>query len=181
MPERGRLEPVTREFIALAANASATLMYEPAIREHLRKAIGLGATREQLVEVLELASVVGVHTVTMGLPILAEELASNGTPIEVELTERQQQVKDAYIEERDAWAPFCEPWVRLDPDLMEAYGDYSMIPWKRGEIPPRSRSSFTSRSTPSPRISTRPGRVCTSAKRSHSVPRARRSPRSLPS
>jgi alkylhydroperoxidase/carboxymuconolactone decarboxylase family protein YurZ len=134
---RGRLDPLIREFISIAANASATLMYEPALRVHLRTAIGLGATREQIVEVFELASVVGIHTVSMGMPVLADELGLSGDSLDDELTERQQEVKAAYIEGRDAWAPWCESWVRLDPDLLEAYAEYSTLPWKKGHLPPK--------------------------------------------
>ena len=34
-----------------------------------------GATRDEIMEVLELVSVLGMHTITTGVPVLIEELA----------------------------------------------------------------------------------------------------------
>jgi alkylhydroperoxidase/carboxymuconolactone decarboxylase family protein YurZ len=64
------LEPKVKELVCLAVNAAATHMYEPGIREHARRAIELGATREELLEVLELTSTLGIHASTVGVPLL---------------------------------------------------------------------------------------------------------------
>jgi hypothetical protein len=40
----------------------------------IRNAIGYGATREEIMEVIEIASVIGIHAATVGVPILLEEL-----------------------------------------------------------------------------------------------------------
>ena len=69
----GHLSELDVELISVAVNASTTLMHEEALRVHIRNALALGATREQLLEVFELASVIGIHTVTMGMPILLDE------------------------------------------------------------------------------------------------------------
>ena len=50
-----------RELIYTAFDASATHMFEPGLRQHIRNALALGATREELMEVLELASGIGVQ------------------------------------------------------------------------------------------------------------------------
>ena len=69
----GGLDPLTMEFIAIAVDASCTHMYAPGVRRHIRKALELGATREQIMSVLELVTVVGIHSVAMGAPLLIEE------------------------------------------------------------------------------------------------------------
>jgi alkylhydroperoxidase/carboxymuconolactone decarboxylase family protein YurZ len=48
-------------------------MYAPGVRRHIRKALELGATREQVMTVLELVSVLGIHSVALGAPLLIEE------------------------------------------------------------------------------------------------------------
>ena len=75
------LDPLTIEFIAIAVDASCTHMYAPGVRRHIRKALQLGACQQQIMAVLELTSVLGIHSVAMGVPLLlaeAEQLAQNG-------------------------------------------------------------------------------------------------------
>jgi alkylhydroperoxidase/carboxymuconolactone decarboxylase family protein YurZ len=71
----GVLEPKVLEFIAIAVDASCTHMYAPGTRRHIRKALELGATKEELAAVLQAVSVLGIHTSSLGAPILLEELA----------------------------------------------------------------------------------------------------------
>ena len=73
---RGVLDAKTIEFIAIAVDASCTHMYAPGVRRHIRKALALGATREEILAVLQLTSVLGIHSLSLGTPILEEELAS---------------------------------------------------------------------------------------------------------
>lgn len=70
----GVLEPKTVEFIAIAVDASCTHLYAPGVRRHIRKALDLGATREEITAVLQCVSVLGIHSMSLGAPILMEEL-----------------------------------------------------------------------------------------------------------
>jgi alkylhydroperoxidase/carboxymuconolactone decarboxylase family protein YurZ len=70
------LDAKTIEFIAIAVDASCTHMYAPGVRRHIRKALELGATKEEITAVLQLTSVLGIHTMSLGAPILQEELAT---------------------------------------------------------------------------------------------------------
>ena len=72
----GVLDPKTVEFIAIAVDASCTHMYAPGVRRHVRKALELGATKEEITAVLQCVSVLGIHTMSLGAPILQEELAA---------------------------------------------------------------------------------------------------------
>jgi alkylhydroperoxidase/carboxymuconolactone decarboxylase family protein YurZ len=49
-------------------------MYAPGTRRHIRAALKLGATIEEIMEVLKLCVVQGVQACNLGVPILAEEL-----------------------------------------------------------------------------------------------------------
>ena len=76
----GPLEPKVKEFVYIAIDAATTHLYEPGLRQHIRNAIGHGASKEELMEVLELVTAIGVHTMTDSVPILvkeAEALASS--------------------------------------------------------------------------------------------------------
>lgn len=71
---KGVLEPKVRELIYTAIDASTTHLYEPGLRVHIRNALKYGATKEEIMEVFELTSVLGIHTCTLGVPVLMEEL-----------------------------------------------------------------------------------------------------------
>jgi alkylhydroperoxidase/carboxymuconolactone decarboxylase family protein YurZ len=72
----GTLEPKVKELIYTAFDVSATHLYEPGLRLHIKNAIGYGATKEEILEVMELASVIGIHSCMVGVPMLLEELAA---------------------------------------------------------------------------------------------------------
>jgi len=68
------LDARLKELVCVAINASATHLYQPALRLHVRRALAAGVSRQEIVEVLELVSVVGIHACITGVPILLEEL-----------------------------------------------------------------------------------------------------------
>jgi alkylhydroperoxidase/carboxymuconolactone decarboxylase family protein YurZ len=73
----GTLEPKVKELIYTAFDVSATHLYVSGLRQHIRHALDYGATREEVLEVIELASVIGIHSCAVGVPILLEELAGD--------------------------------------------------------------------------------------------------------
>jgi alkylhydroperoxidase/carboxymuconolactone decarboxylase family protein YurZ len=77
----GVLDPKVIEFIAIAVDASCTHMYAPGVRRHIRKALDLGATKEEITAVLQCVSVLGIHAMSLGAPILQEELAARAAGI----------------------------------------------------------------------------------------------------
>ena len=72
----GLIEPKLAELLSIAFDASFTHMYAPGTRRHIRAALKLGATVEEIMEVLKLCVVHGVQAANMAVPILAEELAA---------------------------------------------------------------------------------------------------------
>lgn len=78
---KGILEPKTFELIAIAVDASCTHLYAPGVRRHIRKALEVGASVEEILAVLQLTSILGIHSMALGAPILIEEaqkLAADG-------------------------------------------------------------------------------------------------------
>jgi alkylhydroperoxidase/carboxymuconolactone decarboxylase family protein YurZ len=72
------LDPKTVELLSIAFDASYTHMYAPGTRRHIRAALRLGASVEEVMEVLKLCVVQGVQACNLGIPILAAELALAG-------------------------------------------------------------------------------------------------------
>lgn len=71
---RGVLSPQFVELLSIAVDAACTHMYSPGVRRHIRAALELGVSREEILAVLELTSVLGIHACNIGVPVLAEEL-----------------------------------------------------------------------------------------------------------
>jgi alkylhydroperoxidase/carboxymuconolactone decarboxylase family protein YurZ len=67
------MTPKLVELLSIAFDASYTHMYAPGTRRHIRAALKLGATIEEIMEVLKLCVVQGVQACNLGVPILAEE------------------------------------------------------------------------------------------------------------
>jgi alkylhydroperoxidase/carboxymuconolactone decarboxylase family protein YurZ len=61
-----------REFIYIAFDTSATHLYRVGLKLHIENALGYGATPQEILEVMEIASVIGMQTVTTGAPILRD-------------------------------------------------------------------------------------------------------------
>lgn len=73
--ESSVLDKKTKELIFIALDSNASHLYEPGLRIHIRNALRLGASEEEILEVLQLASAIGIHSVSFGLPVLMDELA----------------------------------------------------------------------------------------------------------
>lgn len=65
-----------KELIYCAFDAAATHLYQPGLKLHMRNAIRYGATPEEIMEVLEIATLLSLHTATVAAPILEREIVS---------------------------------------------------------------------------------------------------------
>ena len=75
---RAPLAPKIKELIYIAIDAATTHLYLPGLRRHIRNALGHGATVAEIMEVLQLTCVLGIHTITEGVPALLEEAKRAG-------------------------------------------------------------------------------------------------------
>ncbi|GAU85939.1 hypothetical protein BIWAKO_05887 [Bosea sp. BIWAKO-01] len=75
----GLMEPRLVELLSIAFDVSFTHMYAPGTRRHIRAALKLGASVEEIMEVLKLCVAQGVQACNLAVPILAEELAERST------------------------------------------------------------------------------------------------------
>ncbi|GIH24130.1 hypothetical protein Aph01nite_24400 [Acrocarpospora phusangensis] len=135
---RDVLEPKIKEFVYIAADAAATHLYTPGIRQHVRAALAHGATAEEIMEVLELTSTLGIHAANIGVPLLLEVLEEEGLRTgPAPLDERRETLKADFTERRGYWHSFWDGLLELDPDLFEAYLDFSGLPWRKGVLEPK--------------------------------------------
>jgi alkylhydroperoxidase/carboxymuconolactone decarboxylase family protein YurZ len=70
---KGPLEQKYKELIFIAINVATTHLWPSGVRRHIQNALRAGATREEILEVMQLTSIMGIHSMALGVPILQEE------------------------------------------------------------------------------------------------------------
>lgn len=107
------------ELICVALNAACTNLNPEGTRRHIRAALEAGATREEVVFVLKCATVLAIHSCSLGAPILLEEGKAAGSqpaPKKPVATPACDKVK-AIGQWNTAWDPFVE----LDPQWTDEF------------------------------------------------------------
>lgn len=136
--DKGALDPKVREFVHIAINCATTTLHAEGTRAHVGNALDQGATFEEILEVYQLASVQGIQSVVIGVPILVDEA---GLPEDYSEEERrrQERLKDEFQRRRGYWADLWENILSLDPDYFETYMEFSSYPWDEGTLDPKVR------------------------------------------
>jgi alkylhydroperoxidase/carboxymuconolactone decarboxylase family protein YurZ len=100
------------EFIHITLNASVPHPYELALRVHIDAALRAGASKKEVLEVFQLVSILGVHSMALSMPILLEEAKAAVRAIDVlDLTSEQEALKRAFSNSRGYW-PSSWGWNR---------------------------------------------------------------------
>ena len=139
---RGALDPKTRELVMVALNAAVTHLNKDEMRRHVRAALRHGARPEEILEVFQLVSVLGIHAISIGFPALKDIATAAGRTAELPgpaLDAHQSTLKEQFQAKRGYWSPFWEEALKLDPLLFEAYFNFSSIPWTHGVLHPKVR------------------------------------------
>ncbi|KAG9185108.1 hypothetical protein G6011_07652 [Alternaria panax] len=71
---KGVLEPKVKELVYCAFDTAATHMYQPGLKLHMRNVLNYGGTKEEIMEVLELATLLSISTLDAGLEVLDYEM-----------------------------------------------------------------------------------------------------------
>ncbi|KAI0191091.1 AhpD-like protein [Astrocystis sublimbata] len=129
---KAHLSRKEQALISLAVDCAATHLYAPGIREHVAAAAREGASRDEILEVIELSSTLGIHACNIGVPLLVEVLKEEGKYLE-DITrpfdEMQLGLQRDFTAKRGYWHTFWEDFLRLDPEFFAAYLDFSSLPW----------------------------------------------------
>ena len=105
------------ELIGLGVNAACTNLNPEGIRRHIRAALAADASRDETPMVLKMASLLGLHSCSLGAPILLEEAKAAGVGA-VEHPRAATPLCDgmrAAGQWNEAWTPF----YNLDPAWTE--------------------------------------------------------------
>jgi alkylhydroperoxidase/carboxymuconolactone decarboxylase family protein YurZ len=101
------------ELVGVALNAACTNLNQDGTRRHIRAAVEAGATRDEILMILKMASVMSIHSCSLGAPILLEEAKAAGArPARKSATSTPACDKMRAVGQwNTAWDPFFE----LDP------------------------------------------------------------------
>ena len=136
------LDAKTRELINIAINVACTHLSEEGIRQHIRRAIAEGVTSEEIAETIQLASVLGIHSCTVGIPMLLDQ-SDSGLSREAttsgSLEPSQLQLKQRFIEKRGYWSSLWDGLLTHSEAFFEAYLNFSSVPWSRATLSPKAK------------------------------------------
>lgn len=120
------------EFIYVAVDASVNHMYERGARRHMEFALKAGATKEELLQVILLTTVVAAQQpIDTGLEILVEELGAAGV---ASLDAAQQATRQAYEEATGHWPETGEFLLSRSPEFADGYMAYGRAVWESGPL-----------------------------------------------
>jgi alkylhydroperoxidase/carboxymuconolactone decarboxylase family protein YurZ len=131
----GILPRKTIELICIAVNAACTNLIHDGTRRHIRGALDAGATREEILTVLKMASLLGIHSCSLGAPILLEEAKAAG----VEPGSKNKVPTPVCDKAREIgqWNTAWDPFFNLDPLWTEQFITTGLPVFTGELIPPK--------------------------------------------
>jgi len=124
------------ELVGVGLNAACTNLNPDGTRRHIRAALAAGATRDEILFVLKCASVMAIHSCSLGAPILLEEATAAGV----------EPIKHAHTATTPAcdrmkaigqWNTAWDPFYALDPVWTDAFMATAIGVYASGVMPPK--------------------------------------------
>lgn len=123
------------ELVGVALNAACTNLNPDGTRRHIRAALAAGATRDEILTILKMASVMALHSCSLGAPILLEEAKAAG----VEPARKAEGPTPACDRMRAAgqWNAAWDPFLTLDPQWTDEFMATGLGIYANGVFPPK--------------------------------------------
>jgi alkylhydroperoxidase/carboxymuconolactone decarboxylase family protein YurZ len=144
-PEGEALDEVTRALVGYAIRCSVSTLDLHAAEPYAERALDLGATADQLHEVLVLVSGLGVHTLMEGSRSLATLVQRRGQQLP-EIDPLRAELKERYLGSTQYWEGFetqvpgfLDALLRLSPAGFEGFMQYGAIPSRTKHLRPLVR------------------------------------------
>lgn len=122
------------ELVGVAVNAACTNLNADGTRRHIRGALAAGATRDEVLMVLKMASLLAIHVCSVGAPILLEEAQAAGA---------QPQAKAAATPACDKmkaigqWNSAWDPFFALDAQWTDQFMATGVALYAAGVLTPK--------------------------------------------
>ncbi len=101
------------ELVGVALNAACTNLNPEGTRQHIRAALEVGASRDEILTILKMASLMSIHSCSLGAPILLEEAKAAA----VNFAAKSEAPTPACDKMRlnGQWNAAWDPFFELDP------------------------------------------------------------------
>ena len=132
------IDAKSRELILVALSSSPTSLCKETLELHMKNAVSQGATEKEILEVLKLVSVLGVHTCAVSVPSLVDEYEKySNLSIEPNLNNKQKKLKEHFIDKMGYWNSFRDILLDNDENFFVSYSDYLTNPWESNILVPK--------------------------------------------
>ena len=134
--KRQVLDIKMRKLICVAIDSVTGCLNANGLKNHMKHSLQLGISVREILETLEITSMVGTCSYALGVPLLMEACQNRGIYLMAgELTERQKELKQAYMDSHNGyWTQEKENILRLDADYFETFTKFENVPWKSGTL-----------------------------------------------
>lgn len=134
------LEPKVREFVYIAIDGSVTHLYERGLRRHIERALDLGATQAEVLQVIELTCSMGHNTHELGMSVLLEEMKQASPAVGAEiarLTPEERRLKDEFIAATGHWPDCGDAVLKFAPEFVGGFLRFRSVAWNAGPLAPK--------------------------------------------
>jgi alkylhydroperoxidase/carboxymuconolactone decarboxylase family protein YurZ len=107
------------ELVGVAINVACTNLNPGGTRRHIRAALGEGATRDEILMVIKMASVMAIHSCSLGAPILIGEAKTADVPA-IPKSTAPTPAADR-MRAAGQWNAAWDPFFELDPEWTDAF------------------------------------------------------------
>lgn len=132
--EKQILAPKLVLLINLIIDVTATHLYASGVRQHIHHALDLGIGQAEILEVLKLASVVGIHSCALGVPILQAEMAALGIEAPIATTATTPICDE--LRAKGQFNPLWETLYLWDAQYLESFLSMATAVWRNNILPP---------------------------------------------
>lgn len=103
------------ELVSVAVSVACTNLDRVGARRHIRAALDAGASRDQILTIVKMASVMAIHSCSLGAPILLEEAAAAGVPTPGAPAAPTPTPACDQMKAIGQWNSAWDPFLALDP------------------------------------------------------------------
>ena len=134
--KRQVLDVKMRKLICVAIDSVTGCLNANGLKSHMKHSLQLGISVREILETLEITSMVGVCSYGLAMPLLFEACAARGTDLSaIPLDERRQALKKAYMDRHNGeWSDEKENILRVDPEYFETFSRFENVPWETGTL-----------------------------------------------
>jgi len=140
------LTAVDRGLIRLGLACSLPSLNKEGSQHAIAEALAVGATAQQIQEVVSLMAGLGVHSLMLTASIITGEAGMTEADGTISLTAQEQALWDARVGADPFWnrmeeelPGFLRSMLRLSPVQFEAFFDFCAVPWKTRTVSARTK------------------------------------------